>query len=64
LQHAQLHCSSPLHKLASKIGEVVEQNKNDGAGLRTGPLMGMLIGVPVSLGLWMVGGGLVLLALH
>jgi hypothetical protein len=42
----------------------LEQNENDRSGLRTGPLLGMLIGVPVSLGLWMVGGGIVLLALH
>jgi hypothetical protein len=64
LQHAQLQRPSPLARLGPKIGEVVKPRNIDGAGMRTGPLLGMLIGIPVSLGLWVLGGGIALLALH
>jgi len=42
----------------------VKPGHMEGVGLRAGPLLGMLIGVPVSLGLWMLGGGIVLLAFN
>jgi hypothetical protein len=64
LQHAQLQRPYPLPRLGSKIGEVVKPNNIEGAGMHTGPLLGMLIGIPVSLGLWALGGGIALLALH